>query len=210
MPFRCDPEKCKALCCKYDGNCLFTLELFIGEMKLFSPENTIFLLTLMGSAKTKKERTKGYSNAFINIREVFNSTHLPNISLLFVVQSLIVEEKCPHLKDNRCSIYLKRPFICAVYPFLNSEPEAVDALQRVDFKSFQESTFKKCKECCSLGEEKFKGFNEFFRKQKKVLRKYGRKYNNVLREHRNFLLRLFRENKSSFKDYIRYKPPINS
>jgi len=210
MSFRCSPERCKALCCKHDGRCLFTLELFIDEMKLFSPENTIFLLTLMNYAKTKEERAKGYANAYVSIREVFNDTRLPNAFLLFIVQSLIVGEKCPYLKDNRCSIYPRRPFICAVYPFMNSEPEVLDALQRRDLKNFQESIFGKCKECCSLNEQKFKGFNEFFREQERILKKYGRRFKDVLRRHRNFLLKLFRENRNSFTDYIRSNPPLDS
>jgi len=207
--FICNPGTGKALCCRYDGRGLFTLDLFVSEMKLFNPENTIFLLNLMDVAKTREERGKDYPDAYVNVRNVFNDTRLPNLSILFVVQASMVEEKCPHLKDNKCSIYSKRPFICAVYPFVSSEPGVADALGRKDFNSFQESTFKKCRECCSSCGGKLKGFDDFFEEQRKVIKKYKQRHNGVLKEHRRILLNLFRKNIDSFQDVI-YNPLPNA
>ena len=208
--FICDPETGKALCCKYDGRGLFALDLFVGEMELFHPKSTIFLLNLMHVAKTKEEKSKDYPDAYINVRNVFNDTRLPNFSLLFVVQALMIEEECPYLEGNKCSIYSKRPFICAVYPFINNEPGVADAFKRRDFRSFRESAFKKCRECCSSCGGEFRGFDEFFRERKKVIKKYKQKYSNILKEHKKFLLKLFRENLDSFQKYIRLNFPSNS
>jgi len=217
--FKCDPAKNKALCCKGRN---VTLEVFVDEMKLFDPDKTVFMLFSMGFSDGKNilnlphsiTNPTFYEKSEVRISEVVGvPTSIRDQDLIRVWFPR--NKGCYHLgNDNRCTIYNRRPIICRVYPFINSEDEFSIVMRMVPpeeklrilkgEKKYLPLYFSKCRECCKecFSKDKKKGFLPLDKLKNKVQREIAHIANEIMSNHRNYLEDFFRKYLPSYLNLL--------